>query len=321
MLPYPRAIFGMRVARAMIPVSFIAMDSTGDTEPGRWRSQWRWRPQWRRNLVCAAFGLVVAVVAARMFTAVGATGLIVSGSLQDVLAYLATWVPMLAAVVVAYLGAGWRGAAAGLGLRGGGLPGRVGVPLGGGPRRDVGVPLGVAWSLGALWAVDVLWGVAAGCLARAIDAFVNIALYRSTGLNPQPSLGAGIDGWFIVTGLLAPVLLAPVIEEIFFRGLLQRSLIAGLGRGMPPVVAAIGGVVVTSAVFALVHILVGMSATGGATVFGPAAIGTAMVGLGLSTFVFALAAGAIAAATGRIRGAIVAHVVFNGLAVLLTWPR
>jgi uncharacterized protein len=77
-------------------------------------------------------------------------------------------------------------------------------------------------------------------------------------------------------------------------------LISAVGARMPRVWAAVVGVVATSVVFALVHL-----------------VGQAPVAL-LGTFVFALVAGTIAAATGRIGGAIVAHVVFNGIAVVLS---
>ena len=62
------------------------------------------------------------------------------------------------------------------------------------------------------------------------------------------------------------------------------------------------GVIVASAVFALMHVV-------GA---GPQAL--------IGTFFFGLLAGTLTAATGRIGGAVVAHVVFNGIAVLLMWP-
>lgn len=66
--------------------------------------------------------------------------------------------------------------------------------------------------------------------------------------------------------------------------------------------AAVLGVIVASAVFALMHVV-------GA---GPQAL--------IGTFFFGLLAGTLTATTGRIGGAVVAHVVFNGIAVLLMWP-
>lgn len=138
-------------------------------------------------------------------------------------------------------------------------------------------------------------------------------LHGNTGLAPQPIIGAAPPLWMMLVGLLAPVLLAPVIEEVFFRGLLQRSLVAGLagsrqarpaGSAQPTgsVWAAVVGVVVASAVFTLMH----LAGSGSAVLIG--------------TFAFGLVAGALTAATGHIGGAIVAHVVFNGIAIALMWP-
>ena len=153
----------------------------------------------RRDLVCAAAGLVVALAATWALSA-----LRLQGAWALPLAYLAAWVPMIAAVVVACLPRGprirsaWRLASARLGLRFG--------------------------------LFDVFWGIAAGCLARAFDASVNLLLHGGTGLAPQPTLGAPAGFGVLVLAFLAPVLLAPVIEEVFFRGLLQRSLVSVLGE-------------------------------------------------------------------------------------------
>jgi uncharacterized protein len=225
----------------------------------------------RRDLVCAAAGLVVAIVATSALSA-----LRLQGPWALPLAYLAAWVPMVGAVVVAcvppgpQIRAAWRLASARLGLRFG--------------------------------LFDVFWGIAAGCLARAFDASVNLLLHGSTGLAPQPTLGGPPDLGVLILAFLAPVLLAPVIEEVFFRGLLQRALVSALGERMPRLGAAVLGVIVASAVFELMHVVGSGSA--------------ALIG----TFVFGLIAGTLTAATGRIGGAVVAHVVFNGIAVLLMWP-
>lgn len=248
-----------------------------------------------RDVVLAALGLLVAVIAAEASAAVIASGLVPSLFTAQLLAYLATWIPMVLAVVFACVFAaprlGWTDAVGRLGLR---L--RLGDPL--------------------VW-LDLFWGIAAGCLARAVDAAVRLQLLGSTGLAPAPTLGSPPPlAVLIVIGVLAPVVVAPVVEETFFRGLLQRGLARVLlerrvsesrasgSRARASVIA----VLVTSGLFALVHLLVSGEA-------GSAAVATAV-----GTGVFALAAGTIVTATGRISGAIVAHVVFNGVAVWLTWP-
>jgi membrane protease YdiL (CAAX protease family) len=76
---------------------------------------------------------------------------------------------------------------------------------------------------------------------------------------------------------------APLVEEIFYRGLVQRSLTK---RGMAPWVAVLVG----SAVFALVHFQL-----------------LQFVGL----FIVGLVCGALTARTGRLGPAIWAHIGFN----------
>ena len=76
---------------------------------------------------------------------------------------------------------------------------------------------------------------------------------------------------------------APVVEEVFYRGLFLSSLTK---RGVPPVVS----VLVSSAVFAVVHFQL-----------------LQFVGL----FLFGLVAGAVTVRTGRLGPAIWAHIGFN----------
>lgn len=82
---------------------------------------------------------------------------------------------------------------------------------------------------------------------------------------------------------------APLVEEIFYRGLFQRSL---LKRGLPPV-AAIG---ISAAVFGASH---------GQLLQFPA------------LFVFGASAGYLAHRSGRLGPAITAHVAFNMVTVLV----
>jgi len=100
------------------------------------------------------------------------------------------------------------------------------------------------------------------------------------------------DGWTTVLLVLVVVVGAPIVEELVYRGLLQRSVSALVGAGF--------GLVSTSAWFALIH-------------FSP----VEYPGLFLAGFVF----GGCVVATGRIGPAIVTHAAFNatGLVVVLDW--
>jgi membrane protease YdiL (CAAX protease family) len=102
-------------------------------------------------------------------------------------------------------------------------------------------------------------------------------------------------GWQIPVLALAIVLLAPITEELLFRGALQRSLL----RKFDPTIA----VFVTALVFGLVHAL------------GDPSIGTiialpAIVMLGVVS-------GYQAASTGNLSRSILLHVGFNLLTVVL----
>lgn len=195
-----------------------------------------------------------------------------------VLSYLAVWVPILGAVL-------WAGR--------GSVSGSV---LGSGvPARGLG-----------LWfrPIDLLWGLAVGLLARVVASLIEIAGYGQMG-SAGPTLGTvTTDAWWLFAALLAPVVFAPLIEELFFRGLLLRSVArTAAAAGASPRAALATAAMVSAAVFALVHIVQ----------VGP---GTGAIVVGVSTFIFGLGAAAVAAATGRIGGAVVAHVTFNALVVV-----
>ena len=98
---------------------------------------------------------------------------------------------------------------------------------------------------------------------------------------------AGSDAEVILLVLMV-VVGAPIIEELFFRGLLMRSIQARWNDGL--------ALVASSLFFALVH-------------FQPLQI----PGL----FIFGLIAGTCAQRTGRLGMSIFAHAAFNGTAVVV----
>jgi len=142
--------------------------------------------------------------------------------------------------------------------------------------------------------VDVYLGLMIGVVARAVGVIVQFFV---TGQLPSSSLIiGGVTGVYVLTSVIAPVVLAPLIEEPFFRGLLQGSL----DRVTPPWVS----LVVTSVLFALVHTIAsGCSVT-----------------LIVTLLVYALLAGYVVQQTKRLAPALIGHAVFNGLAALISWP-
>ena len=147
----------------------------------------------------------------------------------------------------------------------------------------LGVPIGVAAQLGLLQVVYLplqsIWP----------DTFSQESLEENAR-----DLIEGVDGGAMILLFVLIVAGAPVVEEIFYRGLLQRPWLGRVGSRSPLANAVV--VVAVAAVFALIH-------------FRP----VEYPGL----FAFGLVVGAMAALTGRIGMSIVTHVAFNATALAL----
>lgn len=228
-------------------------------------------PQKRWGIVESALGLSLALILMIALITWLRTATFYDGHVVLVLSYAVVWVPFLGAVAVACFMRGSRS-----------LP------------RDLGLRITL---------LDVFLGVGAGLVARAVAGIIEIAITgRMVGMGV--TFGDTVyDGWWLFGTILAPVLIAPFIEELFFRGLLQKSVLQASARRMSPTLALALSVVVSAALFALLHLT-------------QAASPTAALILGLSAFTFGVAASLIAGLTGRIGGAIVAHIVFNGTLVM-----
>lgn len=147
--------------------------------------------------------------------------------------------------------------------------------------------------------LDVLVGLAIGVATQLIVLpALYVPIFWLTGSDteelsrPAEALAeraASPVSWLLFALLVG--ICAPVVEELFYRGLLLRSL---LKRGLPTLVA----VIVSAAVFAAIH-------------FQP----LQFAGL----FVFGLVAGTLAVRSGRLGPAIWAHIGFNLTTVVLLY--
>ncbi|MCT9819020.1 CPBP family intramembrane metalloprotease [Microbacterium sp. W1N] len=150
-------------------------------------------------------------------------------------------------------------------------------------------------------ALDLALGFFVALLARAVMELI------------FPTVGGLVSAFadddrtaVLVVTIVGAVLIAPVCEELLFRGALQRALGAALARGAGPVVGGIVAVAISTVAFVLLHTV----PYGGAVP--PSAV--------LSPLLVGLGAGALVAATGRLAPGIVAHVLFNlGGVLLLLW--
>ncbi len=223
----------------------------------------------QRDLVALLIALVVAVVLARIVSNLTLRGAVPGPVLQVLLGNVAVWVPLVFGIV-------W-------------VVRRTGRDLFGRFRIELG---------------DLVFALGIVILARVFDAVLSLSFTGTSGLQPAPSLGTPDVGLLLVSAV-GIVLISPVLEELFFRGLFQRLLAAELTPRTRWL-----AVLVTAFLFALAHLFLGSATTslGGVQVF-------------LTTFVLGLLTGTLVAMTNRIGGAIVAHVLFNAVAVVATWPR
>jgi membrane protease YdiL (CAAX protease family) len=239
-------------------------------------------PLRRRSLLPLGIALVLVVILARIVSGAVSSGHVPSAPLQLLLSDLTAWIPLALGVVWFLRGRGTQTIVERLHLR-------IGV-------------------------VDVFWAIAIACLARAVNGFLDLGVFGTTGFAPQPIIGKGPDIAVLVLTVLGPCIVSPIVEELFFRGTLQPALARRI-NGSPDEVAGVSraamavSVVGTAVLFAAMHVLVANgTATGNLVTF-------------VSTLVLGLLVGGLVAVTRRLGGAILAHVLFNAIAIALTWPR
>ncbi|MDR7184921.1 membrane protease YdiL (CAAX protease family) [Microbacterium trichothecenolyticum] len=155
-------------------------------------------------------------------------------------------------------------------------------------------------------AIDVLYGVVLGALLRTTQGWIE-------GLDGTPAewpglvqVGGSVPLSSVIFDVVGPVVVVPVVEEFFFRAVVLVSLYTVLRRPFGKLTAGLAAALGSTALFVVMH---GIS--GAADVSG-------VVSLSLLGLVCAL----LVLLTGRIWGAVLVHVVYNGsylaLAVLAT---
>ncbi|HEX2040378.1 MAG TPA: CPBP family intramembrane glutamic endopeptidase [Acidimicrobiales bacterium] len=142
---------------------------------------------------------------------------------------------------------------------------------------------------------DVPLGVAAGLASQLVLVpllylplrYLAPDFHERVGEGSEEILDTASQGGRLLLFLLL-VVAAPLVEELFFRGLLQRALVRRIGRPAPAVAVA-------AAVFGLVHYDV-----------------AALLGL----VAFGVVLGVLVVRTGRLGPAVVAHAAFNAVTVV-----
>jgi membrane protease YdiL (CAAX protease family) len=145
--------------------------------------------------------------------------------------------------------------------------------------------------------VDLGWGLLLALLARVLAAVVVAVLaafsHRLTGSNLSDVRELRHDTAALAVFALMAVVGAPVVEELFFRGLLLRSFVGRLGLW--------GAVPAQALLFCLVHTI--------------PSLGLGNVSVLAATFLFGAFAGGVASWQRRLGPSMIGHSIFNALAV------
>ena len=155
----------------------------------------------------------------------------------------------------------------------------------------------------ATW-TDLLLGVAFGLVLRVCGMWLEVLLY-GIRLSAGATLVARSDGiiWILVA-VLAPIIVAPVSEELFFRGLLLRGLrAAGTRQGLTARFSTALAIGISTVLFVAVHLLGAHSPKNALMIV----IMTASVG-GLAAF--------MAVKTGRLGPGLALHITYNACVLL-----
>jgi membrane protease YdiL (CAAX protease family) len=152
-----------------------------------------------------------------------------------------------------------------------------------------------------LRAIDLLYGLVLGALLRTTQGWIE-GLDGSAATLPTL---LQVDGsWALSTialDVVAPIVVAPLVEEFFFRAVVLVALYTVLRRPFGKLTAGLVAALASTALFVLVH---GISGDGDAS---------GILALSLLGVVCAL----LVLLTGRIWGAVLVHVVYNASYVAL----
>lgn len=143
--------------------------------------------------------------------------------------------------------------------------------------------------------IDLLWGVGVGLLARAVASVTDGLVYGHPVMVALPALPA------LVITALTIVIVAPLVEELFFRGLVLPT-VRGDARGTASSVVA---VIASAVIFALMHVIA-------------ADTPQAALATGIASLTLGVGTGILAVTTNRLGGAILSHAVFNGSVIVMS---
>lgn len=147
-------------------------------------------------------------------------------------------------------------------------------------------------TLGLSRAPDVMAVIGALALLIGIDQFLRLWMGSEAATDPGGGLSlADVGLWGLAFSVVSACLLAPLAEELLYRGVLFRSLANRLG--------VVAGALLSSVVFATLHFYDG---------FGLVSVG-----------VFGLTCALLYAATGSLNSSILLHILYNSAIKIPEW--
>lgn len=152
-----------------------------------------------------------------------------------------------------------------------------------------------------LRAVDVLYGVGFGLALRVMQGWLAVAAGDDGAFPSYSSVHQSVGNLWLLADVGSFLLLSPIIEELFFRGVLLVTTYSVVRRMAGRVPAMLAALTLSTAAFAAAHAwTTGISWEAWAT--------PVIVGLVSAALVFT---------TGRIWGAVMLHFIFNAVFVAL----
>jgi uncharacterized protein len=149
--------------------------------------------------------------------------------------------------------------------------------------------------------VDLLYAVVLGVVLRLVQGWLEQAAGGSGAWPVYPGIGGQLPpGWFY-DAVVATVVVAPVLEEAFFRGVVLVAVYSAVRRMAGRPLAAAVATLVSTALFVMAHALLAPLSW------------DAVVSLSLLAVVNSV----LVLATGRIWAAVLVHVVYNASWVAL----
>jgi membrane protease YdiL (CAAX protease family) len=150
-------------------------------------------------------------------------------------------------------------------------------------------------------AVDLLFGLGLALLLRVSQGWLEVAFGGMGALPGYPLIDGSLSATWLLSDALGVVVVAPVLEELLFRGVVLVVVYEALRRSTGRLTASVTAVAVSTALFVALHGVVGGASPDGI-------VSLALLGL---------VCGLLVVLTGRIWGAILVHVAYNATFVAL----